>query len=54
MAKLVHEVGVGALQLGLDPLIHGAWKLEAVRAAFQERGLVIASGMMGMKAEDYS
>lgn len=54
LAALVREVGVSSVQLGLDPLIHGAWSLEDVRAAFEEHGLEIASGMMGMKGEDYT
>ena len=54
ITERVREVGVDSVQLGLDPLIHGAWTLDAVRAAFDEAGLVIASGMMGMKGEDYS
>lgn len=54
LADLVHEVGVTSLQLGLDPLIHGAWKLADVQRAFESRELTIASGMMGMKGEDYT
>ena len=54
LADLVHEVGVTSLQLGLDPLIHGAWKIADVQRAFESRELSIASGMMGMKGEDYS
>lgn len=54
LADLVHEVGVTSLQLGLDPLIHGAWQLADVQRAFESRELTIASGMMGMKGEDYT
>ena len=54
ITERVREVGVDSVQLGLDPLIHGAWTLDAVRAAFDGADLAIASGMMGMKGEDYS
>jgi len=52
LAERVRAVGLGALQLALDPLRTGAWALEETRAALA--GLEMRSGMMGTKGEDYS
>lgn len=41
-------------QLGLDPVVHGAWEVAEVRAAFARAGVELRSGMMGMRGEDYS
>ena len=54
LADLVCEVGVSRVQLGLDPVIHGVWKIGDIRQAFSAAGVEVCSGMMGMKGEDYS
>ena len=54
MTASIGEVGVRYTQLGLDPVINGAWTVDEVRAAFDAAGVEIRSGMMGMKGEDYS
>lgn len=54
LADLIREVGVHYVQLGLDPVIHGVWKIDEIRKAFGEAEIEILSGMMGTKAEDYS
>lgn len=42
------------MQLGLDPLVQGVWSVDEVRSAFDQADLVLVSGMIGMKGEDYS
>lgn len=54
LAERVAEVGVSRVQLGLDPIVQGAWKREAVTAALKDHGIRICSGMMGTKGENYS
>ncbi len=54
LCALVREVGVPDVQLGLDPVAKGAWSVADVRAAFDDAGLSIRSGMMGTVGEDYT
>lgn len=42
------------MQLALDPIRTGAWRLDETREALGEAGIDIASGMMAMAGEDYS
>jgi L-ribulose-5-phosphate 3-epimerase len=42
------------VQLHLDPVRRGEWKFEDTTAALKAGGVAVASGMMGMKGEDYS
>ncbi|MCB9913951.1 MAG: sugar phosphate isomerase/epimerase [Planctomycetes bacterium] len=50
----MNDVGVSCVQLGLDPLVRGVWRVEDVRAAFDAHGVEVASGMIGMQGEDYT
>jgi len=54
LAARIADVGVRYVQLGLDPVVHGAWKVTDVRPALDARGIELRSGMLGMKGEDYS
>ncbi|MEO2093853.1 MAG: sugar phosphate isomerase/epimerase family protein [bacterium] len=54
LARSLREVGVQSAQVGLDALTRGTWQAGFLRAAFEDAGLAIASGMMGMLGEDYS
>ncbi len=54
LATRLLEVGVRHVQLALDPIVQGVWKREVVQAALEDRGIQIASGMMGMLGENYS
>jgi len=54
LAARLFDVGVDCVQLGLDPLVQGAWTLEGIRTALADRRIEIRSGMMGMQGEDYS
>jgi len=54
LAERVRAVGVGSLQLALDPLRTGAWSTEETVQAQRAAGLEIRSGMMGTAGEDYS
>lgn len=47
-------LGIDTIQLALDPLRTGEWNLDDTIARFERAGLVIRSGMMSMKGEDYS
>jgi sugar phosphate isomerase/epimerase len=58
-AELVERVracGVTGVQLALDPLRERrpGWGVTETRDAVRSAGLVLLSGMMGMKGEDYS
>lgn len=53
LIEKVAEVGVGAVQLALDPVREG-WGVERVRDAFKEADIELLSGMMMMEGEDYS
>ncbi len=52
LAAKVRSVGVGRVQLALDPIRRGEWDLEDTARAL--KGVGIASGMMGMAGEDYT
>jgi len=54
LAARICETGVRFVQLGLDPVVQGDWQIADVRRAFDAAGVVILSGMMGTKGEDYS
>ncbi len=42
------------VQLSLDPIRTGVWRLDETREALGEAGIDIVSGMMAMAGEDYS
>jgi sugar phosphate isomerase/epimerase len=54
LVERVRAVGVGAVQLALDPLRTGAWDTDRTVALLGEAGIEIRSGMMAMEGEDYS
>jgi L-ribulose-5-phosphate 3-epimerase len=54
LAQKVRAVGCTAVQLALDPLRVGDWKVEETIDALQEMGIEIRSGMMMMRGEDYA
>jgi sugar phosphate isomerase/epimerase len=54
LAARARAVGVGCLQLALDPLRTGEWSTDETLRALGARGLEIRSGMMGAAGEDYS
>jgi sugar phosphate isomerase/epimerase len=54
LAERVHACGLDAVQLALDPLRSGAWSLEETRAALEDAGVAVLSGMMATQGEDYS
>jgi L-ribulose-5-phosphate 3-epimerase len=54
LVHLIREVGVNCVQLGLDPLIAGAWSVPEVLEAFDTAKVQLRSGMIGTKGEDYS
>ncbi len=54
LAAKVRSVGVGLVQLALDPIWRGEWDVDETARALQSAGVRIASGMMGMAGEDYT
>lgn len=54
LADAVASVGASCVQLALDPIREGVWDLEHTRRSLEDRGIVIASGMMACRGEDYS
>ena len=54
MLRMVAEVGVDCLQLGLNPVMRGAWPVDGLRGRFEDHGISIRSGMIGMRGEDYT
>ena len=54
LAQKVGEIGVGAVQLHLNPLRTGEWSTKATVDALAAVGATVVSGMMCMEAEDYS
>lgn len=54
LVERVRAAGVGVVQLALDPLRTGAWDPRETLARLADAGLALASGMMGMRGEDYS
>jgi L-ribulose-5-phosphate 3-epimerase len=53
LARRAADSGCTDLQLGLDPL-EAEWPLDATLAALRDAGLVVRSGMMRMRGEDYT
>lgn len=54
LAAKLEEIGVEYVQLALEPIRSGAWKLDDVKKALAKVGVSIASGMMSMLGEDYT
>ena len=54
LVRKIQAAGVSVVQLALDPLRSGSWSQAEIAAALPEAGITIASGMMGMRGEDYS
>ncbi|MEX1024732.1 MAG: sugar phosphate isomerase/epimerase family protein [Planctomycetota bacterium] len=54
LAERVTATGIEAVQLALDPIRCGAWKLDDTVAALAAAGVRVLSGMMEMEGEDYS
>lgn len=54
LAAKVRQCGVGAVQLALDPIRSGAWDRDETASVLAANDIVILSGMMEMKGEDYS
>lgn len=54
LARAIRQVGVDCVQLHLDPLRTGDWSEDGTLAAFEQAGIELRSGMMGMAGEDYS
>jgi len=54
LAERVRAVGVGSVQLALDPLRTVAWSTEETVQAMRSARIEIRSGMMGMAGEDYA
>jgi sugar phosphate isomerase/epimerase len=54
LARKVRQCGLDWVQLALDPLRTGAWKVDETRRDLHAAGIGVMSGMMAMKGEDYS
>jgi L-ribulose-5-phosphate 3-epimerase len=54
LAQKVRACGLDWVQLALDPLRTGAWKVDETRHELEKSGVRIMSGMMGMQGEDYA
>lgn len=50
----VRQTGLDAVQIALDPIRTGRWDEKETADRLEDAGIVIASGMMAMKGEDYS
>lgn len=50
----VRACGLSRIQLALDPIRRGSWRMDATARALREAGIGILSGMMEMKGEDYT
>jgi L-ribulose-5-phosphate 3-epimerase len=48
------DAGIDAVQLALDPLRDGRWKLAETRRTLTDAGIAIVSGMMSTEGEDYT
>lgn len=48
------EAGVDAVQLALDPIRDGRWKLDETRRVLSGAGVTVVSGMMSTIGEDYT
>jgi len=54
LASACCQAGVRAVQLALDPLREGRWKLDETRRLLAEHGVEVVSGMMATHGEDYT
>ena len=54
LARRVRATGLERLQLGLDPLRRGAWRVTEVERALAAAKLQLCSAMLGFAGEDYS
>jgi len=54
LSAKVQECGLSAVQIALDPIRTGKWKLDETRRVLDDAGIEIVSGMMAMAGEDYS
>lgn len=54
LAEKLQEIGVEYVQLALEPIRSGAWKLDDTKKALAKIGVSVASGMMSMLGEDYT
>lgn len=54
LAERVRACGLRRVQLAIDPIRGGAWKLAETRRALADAEIEIASGMVAMEGEDYS
>lgn len=54
LARKVRACGLDCVQLALDPLRTGAWKVAETHHALGQEGVRVVSGMMSMAGEDYS
>ncbi|MEZ6243246.1 MAG: sugar phosphate isomerase/epimerase family protein [Phycisphaerales bacterium] len=50
----MHSCGLRLVQLALDPIRTGAWRLDETRRSLADAGIQIASGMMATLGEDYT
>ena len=54
LVQKVRACGLNALQIALDPIRRGEWHLEQTISGLRAQGIIILSGMMAMRGEDYS
>jgi sugar phosphate isomerase/epimerase len=54
LARKVRACGLDWVQLALDPLRTGAWKVDETHHALGQEGVRVLSGMMAMAGEDYA
>ncbi|MBX3377341.1 MAG: TIM barrel protein [Phycisphaeraceae bacterium] len=54
LAAKVRACGLDAVQIALDPIRRGEWDEGETVRTLGEAEIVVVSGMMGMKGEDYS
>jgi L-ribulose-5-phosphate 3-epimerase len=54
LARKARACGLDWVQLALDPLRTGAWKVDETHQALRGAGIGVLSGMMAMAGEDYA
>lgn len=54
LVERLRACGIATVQLALDPIRDGRWNEAATVDSLRSAGIEIASGMMGMRGEDYS
>lgn len=54
LAEKVRKTGLRFVQLALDPLRTGEWPIDHTIGVLGDAGVIVVSGMMAMKGEDYS